>query len=456
VTGSLVVQLPPLRPLQRTLYRQMTRWNVWVCHRRFGKSLLCLCILLKKALECPLPSPRYAYIAPLFKQAKAIAWDYLTRMARQIPGTTANITELSVTLPTGASLRLLGADDPQVLRGIYLDGVVFDEFAQMKFSVWDQVVRPALSDRQGWAIWIGTPFGQNHFYELYQEAGRLPGWTQALYRASETGVIPAHELTLAQEQMSADAYAQEYECSWYAAVPGAYYAEEFRRLEAEGRITAVPYDPSLPTCTAWDLGHNDANAIWWLQPAGREVRVIDYYENHSLPLPHYLQIVREKPYLYDHAKLSPPLTRTSYERHFGPHDLEQHEYSTGKTRYGVALEQGFKFTILPRGTLEDGIAATRQLLGRCVFDRERCQQGLEALRQYHREWDEAARVFRTTPKHDHASNGADAFRYAAVGLAPPPPPVKPTAPPGSFQWARQQALNARKGKPVRSRRVFHG
>lgn len=370
------------------------------------------------------------------------------------PGTSKNETELSIKLPTGATIRLLGADDPQVLRGIYLDGCVFDEFAQMKYSTWDQVVRPALSDRQGWAIWIGTPFGQNHFYDLYQQAGRLPGWSQALYRASETGVIAAHELTLAREQMSQDAYQQEYECSWYAAVPGAYYAEEFRRLEAEGRLTEVPWDPTLPTVTSWDLGHNDANAIWWAQPAGAEVRVIDYYENHSLPLGHYIQVVRDKPYTYDHARLPQPLTRSPYEVHYGPHDLEQHEYSTGKTRYGAALEQGLRFTVLPRGTLEDGIAATRKLLARCVFDRTRCQAGLEALRQYHREWDEAARVFRTTPKHDFASDGADSFRYLAVGLQPPPPPVQPQAPPGSFQWTRQQALNAAKGKPVRARRVY--
>lgn len=225
MTATLHVRLPKLRPLQRDLYRAMRRWNVWVCHRRFGKTLLCLCVLIKKAFDNPLPAPRYAYIAPLYRQAKAIAWDYCKRFAAQIPGAQTNEAELRLDLPGNRRIQLLGADNPDSIRGIYLDGAVLDEYAQMRPRAWTQVIRPALSDRAGWAIKVGTPFGRNHFYYDYQEAldAMQDGdqdYHAALYRASETGVLSDAELASARATMrdrrgttAGDAdYLQEYEC----------------------------------------------------------------------------------------------------------------------------------------------------------------------------------------------------------------------------------------------------
>src|SRR4029453_603629 len=249
--SGTTVRLPQLRPLQRELLDSMARWNVWVCHRRFGKTLLCLCLLIKHSHSCPHTAPRYAYLAPLFRQAKQISWDYLRRFAAQIPGAVPNEAELRLDLPwNNARIQLLGADNPDSLRGMYLDGCILDEYAQMQPRAWTQVI-PA-----------------------------------ALYRASETGVIPQAELDSARATMRAsfgdlagDAdYEQEYECQWEAAIPGAYYAEELRLGDVQRRITHVPYDPTYPVYTAWDLGINDATAIWCVQFVGRQVCLLNYYE----------------------------------------------------------------------------------------------------------------------------------------------------------------------------------
>lgn len=452
------VEFQTLHELQFQLYDNMRRWNCWVCHRRFGKTVLCLQILIVKALSNELFNPRYAYIAPLYKQAKAAAWDYLRELGHFVPDVKFWENELRCRFPhNNAEIRLLGADNPDALRGIYLDGVVLDEYAQMRPRLWTEVVRPALSDRtrQGednqWAIFIGTPYGKNHFNDLYETAQGNDDWSCELFKASKTGVIDELELLAASTQMTQDQYDQEYECSWTASVPGAYYSEEMRRIDEEGRIRDVSYDPTLPTYTAWDLGHNDSNAIWFFQPAGNEIRFIDYLEGSSVAL-HYdndprrqgwISQVRGKPYQYDHSKLTPPLTRSAYERHYGPHDLENHEYSTGKTRYSYALERGFRFTVIPRGPIEDGIAAARGLLSRAVFDATRCKDGLEALRSYRRDWDDEKKVFRKTPLHDWASNGADSFRYAAVGLQIPVKPFKEAPGPGSFEHTARQAERRR-------------
>lgn len=400
---TVTIHLPPLRPLQRALALARRRFNVWVCHRRFGKSVLTLCILLKDAYENPRAAPRYAYIAPLYKQAKAIAWDYLKRLTRTLPGTSTNEAELRLDLPTGARIQLLGADNPDALRGIYLDGVVFDEYAQMVPRVWGEIVRPALADRQGWAIWIGTPWGRNHFYDLYTQAPAAADWHTALYRASETGVIRPQELASAQAQMSPEEYDQEFECSWAAAVPGAYYASEFRRIDQEHRITQVPYDPLYAVFTSWDLGVDDSTAIWFAQAVGREIRLIDYYEHQGEGLPHYAQVLQAHPY--------------QYACHFLPHDIDVREFTSGRSRLEVARQ------LLP-GALEvvaqvpfiEGITATRMLLPRCVFDATRCHQGLEALRNYRHAWDPETRAFRNTPLHDWASHAADSLRYLAYSV----------------------------------------
>ena len=399
------IQIPySPRPLQQELHNALSekRWGVVVCHRRFGKTVMAINHLLRDAILCTKPNPRYAYIAPTYRQAKAVAWDYLKQFAGAIPMVRFHETELRCDLPNGARIQLLGSENPDSLRGIYIDGVCLDEMADMPESLFPEVIRPALSDRKGWALFIGTPRGHNAFFELYDAAEKQADWHTALFKASETGILDAEELDAAQAMMSADQYAQEYECSWVANVPGAVYGTELQDLHEKGRIASVPYDPSVRVDTFWDLGMNDSTVIWFVQQVGRSVHVIDYYENRGEGLPHYVKVLQGKDYVYG--------------EHNAPHDIEVRELSTGKSRRETAYDLGINFRVVPKLPLEDGIHAAKMLLPRCWFDADLCKPGLEALRQYHRAYNERLRSFRNTPVHDWSSHAADGFRYRAVGL----------------------------------------
>lgn len=399
--GAMATGYQP-RPLQAELHAAFKRFNVLVCHRRFGKTVLCINELIDQALRCRLERPRYAYVAPFYKQAKAVAWDYLKHYTRTIPGVAKHESELRVDLPNGARIQLYGADNYDALRGIYLDGAVMDEYAQMAPKAWSEVIRPAIADRAGFIIFIGTPRGRNAFAELYEAARDDAAWFARLYPANETGILNREELELARRQMSEEEYAQEFECSFDAAIAGAYYGKTLSEAERNGRICAVPWSPELPVTTAWDLGIDDATAIWFVQAAGPELRVIDYYEASGVGLEHYAKVLREKPYVYG--------------EHLLPHDVEVTELGTGRSRYATLAALGLRGRVVARQPVEDGINAVRNLLPRCLFERTRTARGVEALRQYRRDWDESLGTFRARPRHDWASHAADAFRYLAMGL----------------------------------------
>ena len=378
--------------------------------------------LIDRSLRCDLPNPRHAYLAPLRKQAKLIAWDYLKHYTATIPGRTANEAELRVDLPGGRRIYVEGADNPDALRGGYLDGAVLDEYGQMPPSTWREVIRPMLADRKGWALFIGTPKGRNEFHRAYDSAlngflkddgSRLPPdpeWFAALYKASQTNVLDVEELASAKRGMDEDEYAQEFECSFTAAIVGAYYAKEMAAAEADKRITSVPYDPAVPVHTGWDLGHRDSTAIWFAQYVGQEVHLIDYLESSGVGLDWYANELRKKPY--------------NYAEPIWPHDGGAKELGTGKSRQETMASLGFHPRVLPLQAVDDGINAARLMLPRCWFDKTKCERGIEALRSYHKEWDEKAGIFRASPKHDWSSHGADAFRYLALGIEKPRPKRK--------------------------------
>lgn len=414
--GMVTIPYRP-RPLQREIHQALdrSRFAVAVCHRRFGKTVLAVNQLIKHALSCRKPAPRYAYLGPTYRQAKANAWDYLRHYSATVPGREVNISELRADFAhNGSQVRIYGADNPDRLRGIYLDGVVLDEYGLMPSTIWGEVIRPALADRQGWALFIGTPAGRNQFYELIH--GDNQGWSGAIkhrdwafveYRASQTGYLEAKELAAAREVMTPDEYAQEFECSFEAAVKGAVYSKELTAARESGRITTVPYDPALPVDTDWDLGIGDAMAIWFNQTTrSGEIRLIDYHEQSGEGFPYYARMLAERGY--------------AYGQHWAPHDIVVRELGSGRTRQEVAAAQGIRFEVTPRvhetvaGEVEEGIHAARMLLPRCWFDAERCKAGIEALMHYRRDWNERLREFKATPVHDWASHGADAFRGLAV------------------------------------------
>ena len=398
---KVVIPYKP-RPLQRAIHNETARFNVVVCHRRFGKTVFAINGLIKLALTCPLKRPRVAYMCPFYSQAKRVAWDYVKEFCAKIPAVKFNEGELRVDFPNGARLTLYGADNPDSLRGIYLDGVVLDEFAQMPPRVWSEILRPALADRQGRAVFIGTPQGKNKFWEIYERA-RNPentNWAAYLYRASETGILLPEEIEDMREELSPEEFEQELECSWVAAIRGAFYGKQMAELEKTGKITNVPHDPALPVYTSWDLGIRDSTVIWFWQQAGAEVRAIECLAFQGTGLPEMIKELRTRPY--------------NYAEHIAPHDIQVRELGSGKSRLETARELGLDFTVAPKLSVMDGIDATRSMLPRCWFDYEKCKDGIDALTQYRTEWDDKRQIFRNNPLHDWCSDYADSVRYFAV------------------------------------------
>ena len=376
------------------------RFGAAVCHRRLGKTVCAINHLIDAAVFSNKERPRYAYIAPTYRQGKAIAWDYLKHYTKDIPGVGVNESELRIDLPNGAQVRIYGADNPDSLRGLYFDGAVLDEYGLMPSKTFTEVVRPALSDRKGWALFIGTPNGKNQFYEVCQQAKTEQGWFFAEFKATDTKILDDEELASARRSMTKDEFDQEFECSFEASVKGAVYADEIRRARDEKRISRVPYDRTALVETFWDIGYGDATAIWFVQMVMNEIHIIDYYENSGQPIDHYAGVVRSRGY--------------SYLRHVGPHDLGKHEFGTGKTIKESAQLVGIDFEICPQIGLEEGINAGRQMFTRCYFDETKCKDGLEALMNYRWDFNQRIDEFKPVSVHDWASHGADAFRYMAI------------------------------------------
>lgn len=390
-----------VRPQFLPLHARKTRWFIGVAHRRAGKTVADINELIMGATKCTLNNPRFAYVAPQLNQAKDIAWTYLKEYTAFLKPK-INESELWVELPGGARIRIYGADNPDRLRGIYLDGVVLDEFGDMDPTIWTQVIRPALSDRKGWAAFIGTPKGKNTFHRIWVEAENDPEWTRLMLKASETGLLDAKELVDAAKMMSEDEFAQEYECSFEAAIKGAYYAKELNQAEADNRITSVPYDPRLPVHTAWDLGMADSTVIWFTQTIGAETRWIDCVKGEGVGLDWYVRALKERPY--------------NYGRHYLPHDVQVREMGTGKSRKEVLEGLGLRDIEVGKALpVADGIQSLRMLLATSWFDKVKCKEGLEALRMYRREYDDKRQEFRPHPLHDWTSHYADAAREFATG-----------------------------------------
>lgn len=377
-----------------------SRFVVVVAHRRMGKTVSAINQLVKSAIECQRERPRYAYIAPTYSQAKRVAFDYLTHYTRPL-NAVANIAELRVDF-WDRRIQLYGSENPDSLRGQYFDGVILDEIGDQNPKIWNEIIRPALADRQGWAMFIGTPKGQNHFKDLRDRAESEPGWKLLEFKASQTGIVNEGELNAARREMGDEKYEQEFECSFSAAVEGSYYGKQVNELEAKGQVCNIERDDLCKTYVAWDLGMGDSTSIWVAQVAGQEVRLLDYIENHGQGLDWY---VRE-------------LTNRGWHKapQLLPHDVQVRELGTGRSRLEVLQDAGLDCTVVPRLGVDDGIQAVRRLLPRCWFNAKATKQGLDCIRNYRREFDEKRQVFYDKPLHDWSSHGADAFRYLAVGM----------------------------------------
>lgn len=391
------------------LHNRDKRWTVIVAHRRAGKTVSMCADLVIGALETALPKPQFAYMAPQRDQAKRVAWTYLKDLTRDFWSKPPNESELKITLNNGhkdeSTIYVGGADNYDALRGMYFDGVVLDEVGQIRPSAWYRVLRPALSDRRGWAIFAGTPAGKNMFWNLREEA-RINKDTHLLIElpASKTGIIHPEELRDAKAQMTEDSYLVEYECSFDAAVPGAYYAKQLGEAYEEKRVGAYPVDKEQPVHLVADLGYTDSCSWWGWQESPDGYRIVDFMEDDNQAIQHYIDWVKSRPYKVGQVWL--------------PHDARAKSLQTGKSIIEQFLQNGITPRIVTEMGLQDGIEAARMVLPKCYFDETATYEGVEHLRAYMREWDERTQTYRNKPKHDQHSHASDSFRYLALAATP--------------------------------------
>ena len=403
-TARVVELFEPSLP-QWALFQQLRRFNVIVCHRGFGKTFLAVNLLIRQAVKRP--GTFYAFIAKTYGQAKDIAWARVLKACLQDAasdgGVQFNEAELRCNFANGSQIKLYGAENAETLRGLHLDGVVFDEYGLIPPVVWEQIVSPTLSRRQGGAIFIGTPMGRNHFYSLYKHAQTWSDWFTTTIRADESGVLPDDELARQRTIQTPEQYAQEYECSFETAISGAYYAKELRAARSGGRIKRIDYDPAVPVSTWWDLGNTDATAVIFAQFVGSEIHLIDYAEAKGLDMAAWARVLQERPYVYD--------------RHHLPHDGDaKHQAAAGRSIADQLRGLNVRpITVHPQQPVLHGITAARLIFPRLWIDEVRCERLLDCLAFYHEKVDEKHQVEKGEPEHDWSSHAADAFRYLGQG-----------------------------------------
>lgn len=388
-------------------HQRKERYAVMVCHRRAGKTVAAVYELIIRALYTKKKNARYAYVAPFYSQAKKVAWEYLKQATEKFAVRTREAT-LTVELPNGAWISLYGGDNPDTMRGIYLDGVVLDEYGDCRPSLWVQVIRPCIADRLGWVLMIGTPKGKNHFHEIYDNAVNDPiiadKWFTLMLKASDSGILPPEEIEEMKALMDESSFDQEMECNFNAAIAGRYYAALIQRMELEGLIQpgACEYDPMLTVKVAADLGRNDNTAMWFWQETLQGINVINYYEAQGEGLQHYIDYLNGTGYVYEEIWL--------------PHDAVAKTLATDRSTIEQFLDAGFPARKVPRLAVQHGIDAVRKMLPKVRIDagKERCFDGVEALRAYRRQYNEQTKTYHDNPHHDWASDGADAFRYFSL------------------------------------------
>lgn len=375
----------------------------------------------------------YWHMLPLAHQVRKAIWEAVNprtgerRIDEAFPPAIRAATregEMFIRFKNGSTWQCLGSDNFQGAIGSTPAGIVYSEWAQSNPSA-RGYLRPILLENAGWQVFVTTPRGRNHAFNTFHSARRTPGCFAELLTARETSVFTEGQLeselqeyidTYGQD-MGRALFDQEYLCSFEAAILGAYYSSEFAKIDQEVRILSIDYDSAFPVHTAWDLGYDDDTAIWFYQVIAGEVRLLDYYYNSGRDIDHYAEVLSEKPY--------------SYGTHWLPHDAKAKTLAAqGKSiQEQLANRLGWGHVrIVPRLTREDGIQAARKMFPRVWFD-EGCEEGIEALRQYHREWDDDRKMFRDKPHHDWTSHGADAFRYLAVAWQEEPQAESSTSTP---------------------------
>jgi len=394
-------QLPILSAMDSGIKRAVAVW-----HRRAGKDKTAIQIEAKKMLE---RVGSYYHFFPTYQQGRKILWDGMDRdgfpFIKHFPQeiiAKKNDQEMKLTYKNGSIFQVVGTDNINSIVGTNPIGNVFSEYSVQNPIGWD-FIRPIVKENGGWAMFLYTPRGKNHGHKMYEMARKNKDWFCQKLTVEDTGIItPAMIQQERNEGMDEDLIQQEYYCSFEGSLQGAYYSKQIRLAEQEGRITRVPYVQNIAVDTWWDLGMDDSTSIWFTQAIGKEIRFIDYFEISGEGFHYIAKELKDKPYIYG--------------THHMPFDVRVQEMGTGKTRAEVAESIGIRpLRVVPQIGLDEGINAARMILSQCWFDEVKCEKGLDALKSYHKEYDEDRKVFKNRPEHDWSSHGSDAFRYFAVG-----------------------------------------
>jgi hypothetical protein len=399
------------RDYQKPLYNaipQGFKRGVSIWHRRAGKDKTFINILAREAVQ---RIGTYFYILPFYTQARIVIWEaydkdgFRTRdhIPPQLQKRLDN-QKMTIELVNGSMIRFLGSDNIDSIVGSNPVGVLFSEFSLHKPQAWDYL-RPILVENDGWAFFNGTPRGRNHLYDMYKKAQRDPKWYCEKLTVEDTNVMTLEQIEQEREDgMPEPLIKQEFYCSFDASILGSYYGD---LIQSQSKIQRVPHEPQLEVHTAWDLGMSDNTTIWFFQLLRHEIRLIDTYSNYSQGLAHYVKVLKEKPYTYGYHAL--------------PHDVQVRELSTGYSRLRTLRSLGLNnIRVVPKASVEEGINAVRQILPRCYFDSDLCDNGIEALIHYHAEYSDKNRVLNRQPVHDWSSHYADAFRMLAMTIRTQP------------------------------------
>ena len=424
MSESKIIRLPnnwKPREYQMEAFRYLQNGGkraVLVWPRRHGKDDVALNFLACAAMQ---RVGTYWYCLPESSQSRRAIWEAVNestgkrRLDEAFPMEIRESTrgqDMFLRFVNGSTLSLVGSDNYDSLVGTPPVGIVFSEFALANPKSWGYL-RPILANNGGWAIFVSTPRGRNHLYSLFEHAKTDPEWFAQHLTVEDTKLMSPERLetelkeyvALYGQEEGYHMFRQEYYCSWEGNTSGSYYGTLLDEATTDGRITNVPYDPSIPVVTAWDLGMGDATGIWFAQYVNQEIRLIDYYETSGEGLSYYAKLLNQKPYSYSDSIL--------------PHDVRVRELGTGKSRYEMLQSLGVKpLTICPSLPIDDGINAVRTAIPRMWIDKTKCAKGLEHLRGYHKEYDEKAKDYKNRPCHDKDGHAADALRYLVLGYKP--------------------------------------
>jgi len=394
------------RDYQKNLWNSLKERSRAYClyHRRAGKDITLWNLIIIQAIK---KVGIYYYFLPTYTQGKKIIWDGITndgfKFIDHIPEKllkSKNGQEMKIELVNGSIIQIIGTDNYDAIRGTNPIGCIFSEYAFQNPQAWE-VVKPILRLNGGWAIFNTTPNGKNHAYDLWTMASESEDWFTEKLTIDDTGLLTEADMDIERKEgMTEEMIQQEYYVSFDVGALGSYYSDQIR--DSKERIMNIPIEPNIKVETWWDLGRNDSTAIIFTQSVGKEIRIIDYYENANKDITHYIKVLDEKGYRWGDHHL--------------PHDGRMKRIETKLSVEEQLQQAGYKTQIVPLGvSVNDGIQRVRALFHRFYFNQKPSKQLVRALENYHKEWDSTNKVFMNQPKHDWSSHPADAMRTLAVG-----------------------------------------